>query len=114
MLAGYRQDGCAEFEGRSGEFMSRHTKSKHAGVVGQEPHMIRSISVTPVGSGWTVRSEPFDNEMHFFSGAKAESAARRMGSTITKGGDTAEIRIFLRDGSLAARFLCPPQVEAML
>ncbi|HVY35572.1 MAG TPA: hypothetical protein VG960_14255 [Caulobacteraceae bacterium] len=76
--------------------------------------MIRSISVIPTGSGWTVSSEPFDNEMHFFSGAKAESAARRMGRTITQGGDTAEIRIFLRDGSLAARFVCPPQDEAAL
>ncbi len=76
--------------------------------------MIRSISVIPVGSGWAVSTEPFDNEMHFFSGAKAESAARRMGRTITQGGDTAEIRIFLRDGSLVARFVCPPQVEAML
>jgi hypothetical protein len=45
--------------------------------------------------------------MLFFSGAKAESAARRMGRTIAKGGETAEISIFLRDGSLAARFVCP-------
>ncbi len=73
--------------------------------------MIRSISVTPVGAGWTVRSEPFANEMLFLSGAKAESAARRMGRTIAEGGDTADIRIFLRDGSLAARFVCPPQGE---
>jgi hypothetical protein len=65
------------------------------------------ISVTPAGDGWTVSAEPFDNEMLFFSGAKAESAARRMGRTIAKGGETAEISIFLRDGSLAARFVCP-------
>ncbi len=69
--------------------------------------MIRLISVTPVGEGWTVRSEPFDNEMMFLSGAKAESAARRMGRTIAQSGATAEIRIFLRDGALAARFVCP-------
>ena len=68
--------------------------------------MIRLISVSPVGDGWTVRIEPFDNEMIFLSGAKAESAARRMGRTIAKGGETADIRIFLRDGSLAARFVC--------
>ena len=77
--------------------------------------MIRMISVTPVGDAWTVRSEPFDNEMMFFSGAKAESAARRMGRTIARGGYTAEIRIFLRDGSLAARFVCPasPETDAI-
>jgi len=73
--------------------------------------MIRVIAVMPVGEGWTVRSEPFDNEMMFLSGAKAEAAARRMGSTIAKGGETAEIRIFLRDGALAARFICPPQAD---
>jgi hypothetical protein len=76
--------------------------------------MIRSISVKPVGAGWTVRSEPFDNEMLFLSGAKAESAARRMARILADGGDTAEIRIFLRDGSLAARFLCPPRYEGLL
>ena len=71
--------------------------------------MMRVISVTSADPGWTVRSEPFDNEMLFLSGAKAESAARRMALTIAEGGDTADIRIFLRDGSLAARFVCPPQ-----
>ena len=69
--------------------------------------MIRLISVTPVGDGWTVAVEPFDNEMMFLSGAKAESAARRMGRTLAKSGVTADIRIFLRDGALAARFVCP-------
>jgi hypothetical protein len=69
--------------------------------------MVRLISVTPVGDGWTVRAEPFDNEMIFFSGAKAESTARRMGQTIAGRGETAEMRIFLRDGSLAARFVFP-------
>lgn len=76
--------------------------------------MMRLISVTPVGAGWTVRSEPFANEMLFLSGAKAELAARRMARTIARGGDTADIRIFLRDGSLAARFICPPSAEADL
>ena len=69
--------------------------------------MTRLISVAPVGDGWTVRAEPFDNEMIFFSGAKAESVARRMGHTIAGRGETAEMRIFLRDGSLAARFVFP-------
>jgi hypothetical protein len=76
--------------------------------------MMRLISVNPVSAGWTVRSEPFANDMLFLSGAKAESAARRMARTIADGGDTADMRIFLRDGSLAARFVCPPQVEQAL
>ncbi len=37
-----------------------------------------------------------------------------MGRTIASGGDTAEIRIFLRDGSLAARFICPPLQDTAL
>jgi hypothetical protein len=73
--------------------------------------MVQIISVTPVGEGWTVRADPFDNEMMFLSGAKAESAARRMGGAWSKGGMTAEIRIFLRDGSLAGRFVCPSMAE---
>lgn len=76
--------------------------------------MIRSISVTPMNEGWTVKSEPFDNEMMFFSGAKAESVARRLGRTIAQGGETAEIRIFLRDGTLAARFVCPATFDRAL
>jgi hypothetical protein len=76
--------------------------------------MIRLISVAPIGEGWTVKSEPFDNEMMFFSGAKAESAAQRLGRTIAKGGETAEIRIFLRDGALAARFVCPAEFDSSL
>jgi hypothetical protein len=71
--------------------------------------MLRSISVTPVSAGWTVYSEPFANEMMFLSGAKAESAARIMARSIAEGGDTADVRIFLRDGSLAARIVCLPQ-----
>jgi hypothetical protein len=74
--------------------------------------MVQVISVTPVGEGWTVRADPFDNEMMFLSGAKAELAARRMGGAWSKGGMAAEIRIFLRDGSLAGRFVCPSLSES--
>lgn len=63
--------------------------------------MSRIISVQPLGDGWSVRSDAFDSEMMFLSGAKAEAAARRLAATLAKGGQRSEIRIFLRDGRLA-------------
>lgn len=65
--------------------------------------MTRIISVQPLGDGWSVRSDAFDSEMMFLSGAKAERAARRLAETLAKNGETAEIRIFLRDGRLGGR-----------
>ena len=69
--------------------------------------MIRIISVQPFGDGWSVRSDAFDSEMMFLSGAKAEAAARRLADKLTRGGESVEIRIFLRDGQLAGRVVRP-------
>ena len=69
--------------------------------------MNRIISVQPFGDGWSVRSDAFDSEMMFLSGAKAEAAARRLADKLVKGGESAEIRIFLRDGQLAGRVVRP-------
>ena len=65
--------------------------------------MIHQMSVTPVEAGWAVRSDLLDNELVFFSGAKAESAARKLAQHIADQRGTVELRIFLRDGSLAGR-----------
>lgn len=65
--------------------------------------MNRIISVQPAGDGWSVKSDAFDSEMMFLSGAKAEAAARRLANTLAKTGENAEIHIFLRDGALAGR-----------
>jgi hypothetical protein len=75
--------------------------------------MNRLISVKPVGDGWSVQSDAFDSEMMFLSGAKAEAAARLLAGTLAKSGESAEIRIFLRDGALAGRFAVPAQSMAM-
>jgi len=75
--------------------------------------MIRTISVQPVGDGWSVVSDAFDSDMMFLSGAKAESAARRMADAMAKTGEASEIRIFLRDGQLAGRFLTPARPMAL-
>ena len=67
--------------------------------------MNRIISVQPFGDGWSVRSDAFDSEMMFLSGAKAEAAARRLAGKLARGGETAEVHIYLRDGQLAGSFV---------
>jgi hypothetical protein len=69
---------------------------------------VRLISVKPLGEGWAVRSDPFANDMIFRSGARAESAARRLGQTLAAAGERAEIRVHDRAGGLVGRFACPP------
>jgi hypothetical protein len=66
------------------------------------------ITVTPFPGGWRVACEGQVQDQLFQSGATAEAAARQLGAAIARGGRAAEIRIFLRDGSLAGRFACPP------
>jgi hypothetical protein len=70
--------------------------------------MALTISVVPVGDGWAVRSEGFDNEMLFQAGAKAEAAARALARRYADEGRTAEVAIFLRDGALAGRIRHAP------
>ena len=65
--------------------------------------MVHVISITPTEGGWTVSAEPFANQMAFLSGAKAEAAARSLAEKIARRGELAEIRVFLRDGSLEVR-----------
>lgn len=71
--------------------------------------MVQEISVTPaMGGGWTVRHEGDIEPTLFLSGAKAEDAARRLAEAMADAGQPTEIRIILRDGSLAGRFICTP------
>ena len=65
------------------------------------------IMVEPFGDGWTVRSSQVDNDMPFRSGAAAETAAKALAERLARAGEAAEIRVFLRDGALAARFVSP-------
>lgn len=73
---------------------------------------METVSVVPAGSGWAVRSPAIANEMLFRSGARAERAARRLAAALTARGDYVELRIHLRTGELAGRFLCPPPSPA--
>jgi hypothetical protein len=67
---------------------------------------IELIIVRPTPNGWCVARDGFGHGQSFQSGATAEAAARQLGAAIARGGQAAEIRIFLRDGSLAGRFAC--------
>ena len=74
--------------------------------------MALTISVVPVGDGWAVRSDGFDNDMLFQAGAKAEAAARDLARRYADEGVAAEVAIFLRDGALAGRIRHPPAASA--
>lgn len=70
--------------------------------------VIELITVRPTPGGWLVACDARSHRQSFQSGATAEAAARQLGGAIARGGQPAEIRIFLRDGSLAGRFACSP------
>jgi hypothetical protein len=74
--------------------------------------MTQAITVAPSAEGWTVRSETFDSEMFFRSGADAEAAACSLGTRIARVGAPVEIRIFLRGGALGGRYVCTPDRSA--
>jgi hypothetical protein len=71
------------------------------------------IAVKPIGNGWSVKADAFESEMVFLSGAKAEAAARRLAKTLSENGQASQIRIFLRNGDLAAEFAVPALHGAM-
>lgn len=69
--------------------------------------MIEVITVAPSHGAWIVERRARTNPQTFRSGATARAAARQLGEAIARGGQPAEIQVFLRDGSLAERFICP-------
>ena len=68
--------------------------------------MVHIISVKPSVVGWSVQTDETLNAQMFFSGAKAEGAARSLAGKLAEQGEASEIQIFLRDGALAGRFVC--------
>jgi len=69
--------------------------------------MVKVISVQPLAQGLALCQAAVDNPQVFASGAKAEDAALRLGARLAAAGDAAEIHIYLRDGALGGRFVCP-------
>ena len=68
------------------------------------------VSVRPEGVSWLVEAESPGFPRVFVSGARAEAAAILHAEARAAGGQPTEVRLFLRDGALAGRFLvCSPE-----
>ena len=65
------------------------------------------IVVEPWDDGWTVRSDRLRHDMLFSSGRLAEIAAKRLGERLAESGEAVEIRVLVRGGALAGRFVRP-------
>ncbi len=65
------------------------------------------IEVRPLGDGWALSVEGLSADLVFAAGSAAELAARRLARRLAAAGKPSELRIRLRDGSLAGRFLSP-------
>lgn len=68
---------------------------------------MRKIEVRALPDGWRVAVEGVANDIIFRSGGAAEGAARRLARRLARAGESSEIRLYLRDGTLAGRFLSP-------
>ena len=73
---------------------------------------MQTVSVMPTGNGWIVRADGIQSDQAFSSGAAAEAAAVRLAEAISASGEPAEIRVVLKDGSLAKRFAVPDSRSA--
>lgn len=63
------------------------------------------VTVRPQGPAWVLEADLPGYPLTFLSGAQAEEAAILQAEHQASGGAFTEVRLFLRDGSLAGRFL---------
>lgn len=68
---------------------------------------LTAIAILPADGGWLVRCNALDNALAFRSGASAERAALRLAQGFADAGTDTQISVFIRDGSLAKRFVTP-------
>lgn len=76
--------------------------------------MALSIVVAPAGDNWTVRSSVLDKDLVFPQGGRAESAARDLAARYAAKGLSAEVKVYLRDGALAGRFVHPAPPPSLI
>lgn len=67
---------------------------------------MKTVSILPADTGWVVRTDDIE-ELTFKSGGRAEAAGRRLALAYAERGTPAEVRIYLRNGELGGRFICP-------
>jgi hypothetical protein len=66
-----------------------------------------TIEVAPVASGWQVTLSPVSNGMLYRSGRAAETAAMSLAKRLARAGVPSQVKIYLRDGSMAADVAMP-------
>ncbi len=67
---------------------------------------MEAITVRPgLGDRWVVEVGGVQNPQHFRTGAQAEVAAKELAGRLSDAGRLSEIVIFLRDGTVAGRFV---------
>jgi hypothetical protein len=70
---------------------------------------MEAIRVRPGVEGrWILEVDGIANPQHFRTGAQAEMAAKELAGRLSDVGQGSEIVIFLRDGTVAGRFVGPP------
>lgn len=69
---------------------------------------MRRIELAPCDIGWSVRLPDGAEPMVFLSGRAAEAAARGLAARLSDAGESVDLIIRLRDGSLAARLRYRP------
>ncbi len=68
---------------------------------------MRTIVVEPADDVWSVSVDDVEPQL-FMRGRAAEEAARNLAESLAAAGETVEIKLFLRNGEKAARFICLP------
>ena len=71
--------------------------------------MTEAIIVAPDRDGWVVSHQSTGQQQKFASGQTAEAMARQWAGALAAEGRITEVVIYLRDGSLAGRFVCKPE-----
>ena len=71
------------------------------------------ISITAAQAGWRLQGDTLENGMMFLSGAEAETAARLLAQRYADAGQPTEIEVFLRDGTLAGRYVSVPDLDGL-
>ena len=66
------------------------------------------VSVRPAHDGWAVASSAGHGPFLFARASDAEDAALEIGEDLANDGEPSEVHIHLRDGTMAARFVCGP------
>jgi hypothetical protein len=74
--------------------------------------MSRTIAVRAAAFGWSLSIDEQPGALLFATGAKAEAMARNLARRLADAGETTDILIYLRDGSLAASLRATPQAPA--